>query len=70
MGVVLWVVTWCGGLLRIFEVVVLDNLSNGVRENIADVEGRVKLIVGDVRNAETVREALRGAGMFFIWLRR
>lgn len=30
----------------------------------------MKLIVGDVRNAETVREALRGAGMFFIWLHR
>ena len=48
-----------------FEVVVLDNLSNGVRENIADVEGRVRLIVGDMRDAETVRGALKGCRYVF-----
>ncbi|MFB0562669.1 MAG: GDP-mannose 4,6-dehydratase [Candidatus Lokiarchaeia archaeon] len=46
-------------LVEDFKVVVIDDLSNGVRENIADVESEMRLIVGDLRDAETVRESLR-----------
>ena len=52
-------------LTQDFEVVVLDNLSSGKRENIADVQGKVKLIVGDVRDATAVRKAIRGCSYVF-----
>ena len=46
-------------LIQDFEVVVLDNLSSGRRENIADIEKKVKLIVGDILDATTVKKAIR-----------
>ena len=41
------------------EVVVLDDLSSGRRENLGDLS--VDLIVGDVRDADAVRRAVHGA---------
>ena len=46
-------------LVQDFEVVVLDNLSSGKIENIADVEKKVKLIVGDIRDAAVVKRAIK-----------
>ncbi len=44
------------------EVRVLDNLSSGTRERVpADVE----LIIGDIRDQETVREAVNGVDVIF-----
>jgi nucleoside-diphosphate-sugar epimerase len=42
------------------EVVVLDNLATGYEKNIAHLRGDLTFIKGDVRDAETVREALAG----------
>mgnify|MGYP003587929253 CR=1 FL=1 len=39
---------------------VLDNLSTGHRENIGDIEDRMDFILGDIRDGETVRRAVRG----------
>ncbi len=52
-------------LVEDFEVVVIDNLSNGVRENIGDLEGEVRLIIGDLRDSETVSRALKGCRYVF-----
>ncbi|MDP8248355.1 MAG: SDR family oxidoreductase [Candidatus Tritonobacter lacicola] len=42
------------------QVVVLDNLSSGRPENLEEVRGKIKMIVGDIRDVETVNEALKG----------
>ena len=42
------------------EVVVLDNLSTGKRENLQSVEGQVRFLLGDVRDAEVLIPALEG----------
>ncbi|MEM3512435.1 MAG: SDR family NAD(P)-dependent oxidoreductase, partial [Candidatus Jordarchaeales archaeon] len=49
------------------EVVVLDNLSGSTVENIEGhvKSGRVKLIVGDVRDYEKVREYVRDVEVVF-----
>src|SRR5439155_24192810 len=43
------------------RVRVLDNFSTGREENLAHVRGEIELIRGDIRNAQTVREAAAGA---------
>lgn len=43
------------------RVRVLDNLSTGRRENLQDIESRIEFILGDLRDAGTVRRAVQGA---------
>mgnify|MGYP003875857533 CR=1 FL=1 len=49
------------------EVVVLDNFSSGRLDNLASVSGSpmLKVIKGDVRDYETVKEALRRVDVVF-----
>ena len=49
------------------EVTVLDNFSRGRRANLARWDGdqRLKLIPGDIRDVDTVREALRHATLVY-----
>ncbi len=48
------------------EVVVVDNLSTGRQENLANVGGeRVRLVVADVRDERRVIEAMRGVEVVF-----
>ena len=47
-----------------YEVVVLDNFSSGLKENLAGLSN-VKLIEGDIRNRDAVGEALEGARVVF-----
>ncbi len=42
------------------EVRVLDNLSTGKRENIAEIEQDIEFIEGDIRDLETVKQAVEG----------
>jgi len=42
------------------EVIVLDNLSTGKRENLAGVLDKIELIVGDITELDRVRAACRG----------
>lgn len=42
------------------RVVVLDNLSTGRRENLADVRAKIRFVKGDIRDLSTVRAACRG----------
>jgi len=45
------------------EVVVLDNLSSGYRDNLADLN--VRFVQGDVRDSATVEEAMQGCEAVF-----
>jgi UDP-glucose 4-epimerase len=47
------------------EVVVFDDLSTGRRENIAAIIGSVRLVIGDVRDFESVLEAACGVDCIF-----
>jgi nucleoside-diphosphate-sugar epimerase len=47
------------------EVVVLDDLSTGKRENLEDIKDRVKFIVGDICDIAKVREAMEGIDYVF-----
>ncbi|MFO0903859.1 MAG: SDR family oxidoreductase [Pirellulales bacterium] len=49
------------------SVRVLDNLSTGKRENLADhlAAGRVELVEGDIRDAEAVGRAMQGIELVF-----
>jgi UDP-glucose 4-epimerase len=47
------------------EVVVLDDLSTGRRENLAAAGDAAKLIVGDVGDRDTVMRAAEGCGLIF-----
>ncbi|MFB3066253.1 MAG: SDR family oxidoreductase [Planctomycetota bacterium] len=47
------------------ETVVLDDFSTGRRENLADAGGKIELHKADLRDAEAVREALRGCEAVF-----
>ena len=49
------------------EVVVLDNFVRGTRRNLADAleRGRVRVIEGDIRNRQSVAEAMRGIDLVF-----
>ncbi len=47
------------------EVVILDNLSTGRRENIADLADKVRFVEGSITDLDTVRECCRGADCIF-----
>ncbi len=54
------------GLLgRGCRVRVFDDLSSGRPENLAGLEGRIDFVRGDVRDADAVRDAVRGADTVF-----
>ena len=41
------------------RVVVLDNLSTGIEENLEGVPGKISLLVGDIRDAGAVKKAMK-----------
>ena len=43
------------------NVRVLDNFSSGRRENLAAIQGQIKLIQGDIRDVSSLQEAMAGA---------
>jgi nucleoside-diphosphate-sugar epimerase len=47
------------------DVVVLDNFATGKRENLAEIAGRITLIEGDIRDADTVASAMGGCRAVF-----
>ncbi len=47
------------------DVVAFDDLSTGSARNLEGVDGRLDLVVGDIRDASAVRRAARGAGAVF-----
>jgi UDP-glucose 4-epimerase len=47
------------------RVVVLDNLANGLAENLDDITGEVELVVGDIRDEHLVTRLMAGAGVVF-----
>lgn len=47
------------------EVVVLDNLATGKRENLAEVADRIAFIEGDIRDRPTVDRAVGGCAAIF-----
>jgi UDP-glucose 4-epimerase len=47
------------------DVRVLDNFSTGQRSNLADLEGDVQLVEGDLRSYERVHAAVRGTEVVF-----
>jgi len=47
------------------SVVVIDNLVNGKRENLADVQGRVTLVEQDIRNVTAYAPMLRDAEVVY-----
>ncbi len=47
------------------EVVVLDNFSTGKRENLEEIEDRITLIEGDLRDRSVVEKALKGCSAVF-----
>ena len=51
---------------RGFEVVAVDNLTNGRRENLAEIDGaRCRLVVADVRDATAMRASLEGIDLVY-----
>src|SRR5205085_11203627 len=54
-----------GLLERGDDVRVLDNFSTGSRENLADVEGDVELVEGELGSCERVHAATRGVEIVF-----
>ncbi len=56
-----------GALADTNEVVVLDSFSSGKRENLRHQlhRGAIRLIEGDVRDPDLVREAAKGCGIIF-----
>ena len=47
------------------EVVVLDNLSTGRLENIADIQGRIRFVEGSITELDTVMECCEGVDCVF-----
>src|SRR6516162_5340590 len=47
------------------HVRVLDNLSTGNAENLAQARSKIDLVVGDIVNCDVVREATRGVDLVF-----
>jgi UDP-glucose 4-epimerase len=47
------------------DVRVLDNFATGNRANLADVDGQVEIVEGDLRSYERVHAAVRGAELVF-----
>src|SRR2546423_221537 len=54
-----------GLLERGDDVRILDNFSTGNRENLADAEGEVELVEGELRSYERVHAATRGVEVVF-----
>ncbi|HET7451209.1 MAG TPA: SDR family NAD(P)-dependent oxidoreductase, partial [Thermoanaerobaculia bacterium] len=52
-------------LARGADVRVLDDLSTGSRRNLAHCEGRIDFRVGDIRDPDACREAMRGVRWVF-----
>ena len=48
-----------------YDVVILDNLSHGLKEN---VDKRAKLIIGDISDRVKAKEALVGVDAVYTWL--
>jgi UDP-glucose 4-epimerase len=44
---------------------VLDNFSTGDRKNLAELQGRAEIVTGDITDAGTVRQAMRGIELVF-----
>ena len=54
-------------LSRGHRVRVLDDFSTGRRENLAEIENDIELVVGDIRDADTVKRAAAGVeGVFHL----
>lgn len=47
------------------RVRVLDDFSTGLRQNIADIETQIELIVGDIANPDAARRAMQGVETVF-----
>jgi nucleoside-diphosphate-sugar epimerase len=47
------------------EVVVVDDLSNGKKENLKEIFKRIRFIEGDVSDAKTAKEAIQGVDLVF-----
>ncbi len=47
------------------DVVVLDNLDTGSRDNLSAIKEDVNFVEGDIRDGEAVKDALRGADLVF-----
>ncbi len=47
------------------DVAVLDNFATGKRENLAEIAGRITLVEGDIRDADTVASAMDGCCAVF-----
>ena len=49
------------------EIVILDNFTRGRRENIASAmaKGRLRVIEGDIRDRDLLREVMQGVGLLF-----
>jgi nucleoside-diphosphate-sugar epimerase len=47
------------------DVVVLDNLSTGRRENLAEAADAVEFVEGDIRDLDAIRAAIRGADVVY-----
>jgi UDP-glucose 4-epimerase len=47
------------------EVLVLDNLHRGCRENLAACTDKVRFLEGDIRNRDCLREVIQGASVIF-----
>jgi len=52
-------------LARANEVIVLDNLSSGRLQNLADVKGRVQVVRGSILNPRATKKAFAGADLAF-----
>jgi len=48
-----------------YHVRILDNLSTGRKDNLAEIAGDVEFIEGDIRNVATVEKAVRGMDYVF-----
>lgn len=47
------------------DVVVLDNLCTGKKQNLEHLEGRIRFVQGDLQDREAVKEALEGVEIVF-----
>ncbi len=47
------------------EVVILDNLNTGKRENLAELKDNFTFIYGDIRDSETVRQSMKGVDIIY-----
>jgi UDP-glucose 4-epimerase len=45
------------------EVAILDNLSTGSKKNIAHLEGKIKVIQGDIRDQKLVESLVEGSDL-------